>query len=435
MSVEVARSGSAWQAVARRLARPSILIFGANMLRAGCGFLVTLLAARLLGPSEFGHFATFLTLTIFAYALVGEGFDPGVVRLYSKAREAGPAAQATVLGSALVLRLVLAVPMLVMFLGAAAWWLDPQMAAIARFAAPAALGASCAMLALAVVQAGERFRVYVCLAPLANLLRVAAMPLLWLAGAVTLPALMWVHALAFAIVAVAGVWVSREQWLKARHDGATMRGLLRFGIWSSLANACFLVVTYLPVPLLNHVKGPAQGGLYSVAATLLMFIDQYTAALLTARLAATSRLESAADLRRFAAGIAPRLLMLAAGLCLLFPAATLIVSSVFGDAYAGAGEVMRALLPGFIATLVSHPLYLVLYAMDRPHAYAASGVAALIAFGLLSAWLLPEYGMIGIAWATSGARALQALIIIGLVLHGVRHRRAVTAAGPHPRTP
>jgi O-antigen/teichoic acid export membrane protein len=397
-----------------------MLVFFANLVRAGCASIVTLLAARWLGPAEFGHFSTFLALTIFAYALVGEGFDPSVVRLYAKLPGTDVEGKRRVLGSALALRGLLALPMLLLFWGAAAWWLAPVMADISRLASLAALGASVAMLGLAVLQAGERFYAYAALAPVANLLRLLAMPVLWVFGALTLSTLMWSYVLAFAVAVGLAFWLLREEWRQVRFDAAMLWELLRFGAWSSLANACFMLMAYVPVPVLTQVRGAAEGGLYSAAVTLLLLIDQYTASLLTAKLVRTSRIDTLAGLKQFMRHLGLRLSAMGALLCLLFPLSSGIVNGIFGEAYAGASPVMQALLPGFIATLVSHPLYLVLYAMNKPQSYAISGVVALATFAVFAVWLLPGHGMLGMAWATSVARAFQAIMIVGMVVFALR---------------
>lgn len=422
----------AWGALRRHLGRPALLVFAANMLRAGCAFGVGLVVARLLGPAEFGLFTTFTVVTIWAHNLIGEGFDPGVVRLYARQHGADAVRASAVLGSALVMRALLVVPMLALFWGGAAWWFAPEVAEVVRIGAFTAVAASFATLALAVLQARERFVAYALLTPFVNLLRLVCVPLLLLAGMLQLAPLIWTQALAFVLAAAIGMSLLGADLRRMRFDRQTLRELFGFGKWTALANLCFLLQAYLAVPVLAHLKGAAAAGLYAAAATLLLVIDQLTVALLTVKLPATSRIDSTAGLRRFVRGLAPRLLAVGLGLCLLFPLADLIVGAVYGPAYRDSAAVLRALLPGFIATLLSHPLYLVLYALDRPHGYAATGVIALGAWCALAAWLVPQYGVLGAAWATTGSRLLQAGLIVALVFLAIRHRAPALAPADLP---
>jgi O-antigen/teichoic acid export membrane protein len=432
-----------WPAARHHAGKPALLVFSANMLRAGCAFLLGLLVARVLGPAEFGLFTSFTVVTIWAHNLIGEGFDPGVVRLYARCLHDGGSGSAqraaAVLGSALLMRALLALPVLLLFGVVAAWWLPPLSAQVARAGALTAVVASLATLSLAVLQARERFVAYALLMPLGNLLRLLALPLLWLAGGFTLWPLVATQALCFAVSAAIGAQLLRADLWPLRTDRATLRALFGFGKWSALATLCFLLQAYLAVPVLAHSHGAATAGVYAAAATLLLVVDQFTVALLTVKLPATSRISSLAGLRGFVRALAPRLLLLGLGLCLLVPLADAIVARVYGPAYGASAAVMRALLPGFVATLLSHPLYLVLYALDRPHAYAASGVAALAAWCALAAWLVPGHAELGAAWATTGSRVLQALLIVGMVAWAIRRRpgHAMPAASPlpNPSTP
>jgi O-antigen/teichoic acid export membrane protein len=422
MNAPVANTHAAAPPRRERL-NPALLVFAANMLRAAAAFAVGLLVARLLGPAEFGLFTTFTAVTIWAHNLVGEGFDAGVVRLYARAHRDSPVQAAAVLASALTMRTLLIGPMLVLFFGAAAWWLPADIGGVVRAGAITACVASLSTLSMSVLQARENFTAYALLTPLGNLMRLLALPLLWALAWLTLWPLIWTQTLGFALTATLGLLLLRDDLRRARVDWPMLRTLFAFGKWSALATLCFVLLAYLAVPVLAKVHGAAQAGHYAAAATLLMVVDQFTVALLTAKLPATSRIDNLDGLRAYARGLAPRLLALGGGLLLLVPLSDWLVQTVYGPSYASSAAVMRALLPGFIATLLSHPLYLVLYALDRPQGYAASGVAALLAWCGLAAWWVPAHAELGAAWATTGARVLQALLILGLV-HAALRRRA-----------
>ncbi|MDO9316064.1 MAG: oligosaccharide flippase family protein [Burkholderiaceae bacterium] len=429
-----APSARLWRAVRHRASNPALMVFAANMLRAGCGFLIGLLVARVFGPAEFGLFTTFTVATIWAHNLIGEGFDPGVVRFYAKHHGGNAGRASAVLGSALIMRGLLVVPMLALFWVGSALWFAPDVADVVRVGALTAVAASFATLSLAVLQARERFTAYALLTPFGNLLRLLCVPLLWLVAALSFWPLIWTQVLCFVLTAVIGMSLLRADLRRMEFDLRTLRELFAFGKWTALANFCFLLQAYLAVPVLTQVKGAVAAGVYAAAATLLMVIDQFTVALLTVKLPATSRIDTLPGLRQYVERLLPRLFVVGSALLLLIPLADLIVGLVYGHAYVDSAQVMRALLPGFIATLISHPLYLVLYSLGRPQGYAMSGVAALGAWCLLATWLIPEHGVLGAAWATTGSRLLQSALIVGMVSHAIRHRAPLSASAGIPPT-
>lgn len=417
----------------RSMLRSSLVqVFASNMLRAIFGLLVTMAAARLLGPEAFGNFSTFVALAVLAYCLFGEGFEPGVVRQYARALPLGLNATAGVVGSALAMRGLLLVPLVLVFWAVVKYGLSGSMVGFAISAVVAGLAASLAMLGLSAFQAQGQFGRYAILSPAANAIRLLLIPLLWWSGTLTLHTLVGSYVLAYCAAALASLLLMRPVLLVVHVDLAVLREMLRFGSWSALATSCFVLMAYLQVPLVVREVGPSSAGMYAAAATLLMFIDQLTAALLTTKMAFTSRIETVQGLRSYVRAIAPRLLLLAALLCFLFPLAPFIIALLFGDKFVPAATVMQVLLPGFLATLLSHPLYLVLYSVDKPQLYAASGVLSLLGFLMLVAWLLPTHGLVGMAWASSLARGLQAVLIVAMVFHAISRVRDAPACEAVP---
>lgn len=420
------------------LMRPALLVFAANLTRTGCGFLVTLVAARALGPAEFGYFSTFVALAVLAYALLGEGFDPGIVRLYARRQAERPGdlhALGGVLGAAVLLRVVLAVPMLAVLAAATLWLLPDGPDGTVPLAALAAIFTSAFMLTLAVLQGSERYILLAGMMPVANLLRLLAAVALWVSKAITVLALMWTQVLALLVAAVVAAWKLRSLWRHVHLDRPAFRELLRFGSWSSLASACFVLAAYLPIPALTHAVGPAAGGVYAAAATVMLIVDQLTASILAAKLVPSSRIDSLSGLRGFIRQMLPRLLLLGGILALMYPLSYVVFPLLFGSGYESAASVMRVLLPGYLATLLSHPLYLVLYSTDQPQQYAASGVILLLSFAVLALLLVPEGGAFGMACATTGARCVQALSIVAMVWLAVRQPAALSHSSDAPHEP
>lgn len=401
------------------------MIYGANMARAGLGFLMSVLVARFLGPEQFGVFALFITVMVLAHNLLGEGLDPGVVRYYASYVEHRPARANRVLQASLALRMGLAAPVVGLGWGAAPWiarnvFGDDTLALPLRLGLSGALTASLCTFTLAGLRARERFGVYAALAPLVNALRVAAVPLLLAMGLFTLPWVMGTQVALFLVGAAAGFWMLRDALADFRVDWPLMKELLHFSKWTALANLCFVLLSQLNVPVLNGLSGAREAGLFAAGATLLMVVDQITVAILTVRAPAVGRLADRAGYIGYIRQALPTAMFVALPLCLLVLVAQPLIQLVYGPDYEGSVTVVQILLAGFLATLISHPLYLVFYAMNRPERYAATALAALGMWSVAAWALIPTNGALGASVAVCSARLLQAALIGVLLWFSLR---------------
>jgi O-antigen/teichoic acid export membrane protein len=403
---------------------PSALVYAGNLARTALGFLMTLLVARLLGPEQFGLFSLFIVVMILCHNLAGEGLDPGVVRYYALYLHSNPVRASRVLGAALAVRLAVGFALALAVWFAAGWmavvWLSsPSAAGILRLGAIGAVIAAVTNFMLAVLQAREQFVAYALLTPLTNLLRIASVPLLVTFGAFTLYSVTTLHGVCFLMSALVGVILLRRPLRAARFNCAALRELLGFSAWTWLASLSFLVQVHLAIPVLNRYAGAAQAGVYAAGLSLLLVADQLTAAVLTVRAPKVSRLTDRAAMRRYVQNGMPALLLLALPPAIGILVADPMVRLIYGTDYAPAGAVLRVLLFGSLATLVTHPLYLVFYAMSRPSLYAASAVVSLVAWAVCAMLLIPHNGALGAAWASTAARLLQGALIVLLLIASI----------------
>ncbi len=412
-----------------RAFRRTMMVYGANMARAGLGFIVTLLVARLLGPEQFGIYSLFIVVMVVAHNLLGEGLDPAVVRCFARYADRQPERARQVLQASLALRVGLALPIVGAGWMAAPWFAEAilgnhTLALPLRMGLLCGLTASLCTFTLAGLQARERFVAYAALTPLVNTLRVVAAPLLLVLGLFTLPWLMGLHVALFLVGAVAGMWLLRDTFAHFRVEAELAHELLHFSKWTALASLSFLLLATLSVPALNALGTAHDAGLYAAGASLLMVVDQITVAILTVRAPAVSRLEDRTAFLAYVRKALPTALYLALPLCLLTLAARPLMLLVYGAEYEGSAAVLQVLIAGFLATLIAHPLSLVFYAMNRPDRYAVTAVAAFLAWAAAAWILIPTNGALGAAMAVCIARVLQAALIGALLWHGLRESPA-----------
>ncbi len=404
----------------KALSQQTALVFAGKMTGACLGFVMSLIVARWMGPEEFGLFSLFIVILILGNDVLGDGLNPGVVRYYAMYSRTDSLKASEVLTNALILRLLLGVPVVVVGLA-----VGTQLAEKAfqnqDYVAPVLLGlvgsfgAALWSFNLSVWQAREEFRRYGVMVALVNLVRIVSLPVLMFAGYVTLGVIMGLHVAVFYLCALSGLWMLRGHLAAARINGPLLRELFRFSKWPAMASLCFLLQVNLGVPVLNYVVGSREAGLYGAGSSLLMGVDFLTVSLLTTLLPKVSQLTGLEQCRAYVQRSFPLYLLIATAIVPLLFFARSLVLLLFGPAYEGTIPVFQVLFVGTLGTLVTHPLYLVLYTMNRPQLHTLSGVVALAGWVLAGWWLIPEYGAIGAAWTTLFARLVQSMMI-GLIL-------------------
>lgn len=406
------------------LSQQTALVFAGKMTGACLGFVMSLIVARWMGPEEFGLFSLFIVILIFGNDVLGDGLSPGVARFYAMYRRADPLKASEVLTNALALRLLLGIP--VVLLGVVVGSrVAEEVFHNHAYAMPivlglvGSLGAALWSFNLSVWQAREDFTTYAVMVGLVNLMRVLSVPVLLLIGHLTLNAVIGLHIVFFYLCTLAGLALLRRHLASFRIDGKLLREMFRFSKWPAMASLCFILQVNLGVPVLNYVADAREAGLYGAGSSLLMGIDLLTVSLLTTLLPKVSQLSGLEQCRSYVQRSFPFYALIAAALLPLLFFSRPLVLALFGQAYESTIPIFRVLFIGTLGTLVTHPLYLVLYAMNRPHLSSLIQGMALLGWIIAGYWLIPEYGALGAAWTTLLARLLQSLMIIAVLWYAL----------------
>jgi O-antigen/teichoic acid export membrane protein len=421
--MQVLRSGM------KALSQQTALVFAGKMTGACLGFVMSLLVARWMGPEEFGLFSLFIVILIFGNDVLGDGLSPGVVRFYSVYRLADPSKAAEVLTNALALRLLLGIPVVVVGVAVGSHY-AARVFHSQLYVLPVVLGlvgsfgAALWSFNLSVWQAREEFGTYGVMVSLINVLRVLSLPVLFLGGYLTLGGVMGSHVLVYFLCALSGIWALRRHLAHVRVSGELLRELFRFSKWPAMASLCFILQVNLGVPVLNYFVNAREAGLYGAGSSLLMGVDFLTVSLLTTLLPKVSQLTGIEQCRSYVQRSFPIYALIAAAILPLLFFARPVVIGLFGSAYEGTIEVFQVLFVGTLGTLVTHPLYLVLYTMNRPQLHTLSAIVGLIVWLLAGFWLIPQFGAIGAAWTTLCSRLVQSLAIVVILWHALGFGRS-----------
>jgi O-antigen/teichoic acid export membrane protein len=186
---------------------------------------------------------------------------------------------------------------------------------------------------------------------------------------------------------------------KWRADMALLRRMIQYGLKfhvSILAGAIMLRADLLVV---NHFRGPEEAGVYSVAsqfALLLMLLPSVIATLLFPRVTAEQ------DARGETTCLVTRYTTLIMFLCCLAAVPfSLLLPVLYGAAFSDATRLLLILLPGVYLMGLESVLVQHFNALGLPRAIPIYWVVTLVLNLILVFTLVPRYGALGAAVASS----------------------------------
>lgn len=406
-----------------------VTVFGGNFGALLLGFVANLWAMRALGPEQYGVLAVVLVVLNVAWQFSGKGLDSAAVCLGMAPEARGPAATfANVFGlklainaALLVLGVAAAGPLTRVFIGpeASAW---PMVLAVVG-----AAGASLWGLMSAAIQADTRFGRYALVQTANNGLKLLAMGLLALAGALSVNSIMLATAGAFFGAACIGAWLAPRYAVRPGWHADALPGIVRFARWTVISSVLYLIYVRVDVLMLSRMSGGAPVGIYAAALAIIQILDLLTASTLTVFLPSFAKDTAREALRgQVRAALSSSLLLalpLALGYFLIDPGATLLVQLV-GPGYTGIGPLLKIMYFGVLFTMITHPLHILFYAIGRPHVLTVVDVAMLVIVVVANYFAIRQAGPIGAAFVVLGARVLLGLVLVGSVWL-VLKRRAV----------
>ncbi|MBF8778341.1 lipopolysaccharide biosynthesis protein [Pseudomonas fulva] len=387
--------------------RHLVLSMGTKLAMIALRLLRNVLLARILGPSERGLFALLSSLPEMISAVTSGGLNSAISYQAAQQRSMGLLlTQVLVYGCLLALLLtVFCVAMVRHFapdlevtvqLGLLAWLL--------LIAVPMTVLKS-GLLNLHNASGNvDGFNALRLTESLAPLLLFLGMFWMWQSQALEAALISWLMGL--AVVLLLGLWwLSRDHSIRLRWDRLGQRELLTYSARSHpdvLFQQVILRSDYLFIGALLGSTAVGHYAMASAAAELLLIVPEAVTTPLMKRL-----LQQDEAMQKLTP-IALRLtgtVMLGACLCMAVIGKWLIVT-LFGAEFAPAYPALLALLPGMFAMCYTSILRLDLLGKNRPGAVSKiMGTAAALNL-LLNVILIPTYGILGAAIATSACYLL-----------------------------
>ncbi|MNF38183.1 MULTISPECIES: oligosaccharide flippase family protein [unclassified Pseudomonas] len=380
------------------------LSMGTTVLMIALRLLRNVLLARILGPSERGLFALLSTLPDLISAATSGGLNSAVGFQAAKQRPMGLLlSQVLVFGCLLATMLTLLVVALTREfggelditrqLGLLAWLL--------LMAVPLSVLKS-GLLTLHNASGGVvAFNVLRLIESLTPLLLFLALFWMWKSAALEAALISWLAGICL-VVAVGWYWLKRDHPLRLQWDRAGQNELLRYSARSHpdlLFQQVILRSDYLLIGALLGSTALGEYAMATAAGELLFIVPEAVTTPLMKRL-----LQQEQGIERLTP-LALRLtatVMIAACVSMALVGEWLIVT-LFGEAYQPAYPALLALLPGLLGLCYVSILRLDLLGKNRPGSISlVMGLCALfnLALNLL---LIPAYGIVGAAVASSVA--------------------------------
>lgn len=411
------------------LGRSASWVVGCRVVGIAATVAGNILAARLLGPAEFGLFLIATTGMAAGSLLAMGGLNEAGLRFV--AEQLGHQAPRAARGFAiLAMKSALKITLFVALALAAgmffASWVTPQwqlsawlvaliVAGVALLAwqqLAAELTRGFGELPIASLFSGGQTG-----GPLSNLLFVALLALCWIAnlhlGATAAIALLVVTVLVTCPLALAGLWRTMHAADERTGEISAIQrqALLTTGLLL-LANQVLALVSQQSDLWIAGASLPADDvGLFGAAKRVLLLVAMpVQMATLTIvgsipRLHAQHRTSELESLIRSAATAAAVPALVAIGLMFVFPGA--LLGTVFGPAYTGAGATLLALLVGHLVLIISgNPQHVLIMTGRHRVVLLVNLIAALVLVGA-GIFGAATWGPIGLAAASSAALSLQ----------------------------
>lgn len=394
----------------------------------GCGLLVGVLIARVLGPAGKGAFAWLMLWPALLVVAGRLGLDAAAT-YYCRV---DPASRAALQRMIAPVAGAIGISLSLAFLGLALWsgrgeaTVDGRLLAVALATAPVALYTA---LTGGVLLGCGWVRAFNLLTLLVPALQAAALLLLWWHDPARLTLLVALSCWAGAtLLAAATAWLlgRRAAGGGQRAGRDLVRRSLRYGLQVHLGG----IAAHLNLRLMHFLVGSLLGahglGIYAVAVSGAEVLAYFAIAESLVLFPAASALPSAERWRLIWRRTRRTLGLFCAAGVMAFLAVGPIVQLLFGEAFAGVVPVFRLLLPGMAAHSLNLMLGTGLRAAGKPLAPTRAAWIALAISAPLAPLVLSHWGLLGAAGLFSFAQVSSCLALAVEIRRELRRDDRVT---------
>jgi O-antigen/teichoic acid export membrane protein len=203
---------------------------------------------------------------------------------------------------------------------------------------------------------------------------------------------------------------------KEAHTGLARR-MFDFSKWILFSNLGSIIVTQGDLLLLGRLADPSAVGVYSVALALAMRLDVLNQSIFMVMMPRASQLSGQAEMKGYLRNVLRGTWRVAAVLGVAVILAQPVIGLLYGEEYAAVAPLFLALLVVVLFDLVTSPLLLVAFPLNKPRVLAITDWLRVVVLGVAGAILIPVYGGFGAAAARLLARVTGTGVAL-MVLRG-----------------
>jgi O-antigen/teichoic acid export membrane protein len=410
----------------------------------------TMIAARSLGPGNYGVFALVLTIGRFSERILRfESWQPLIKFVADEEVSGSPERQAQLFLYGLLLDIVCA--LLAAGLAIAAGYLllpvldlrAQQLSLIAIYAL--AIAVNIRGMPTATLRLAGQFRILAYVQMLTSLLRIGLAAAALVNGASLLDFII-IWTIAQAIDSLVFLWLGfraldqlgvpsplTASW---RGMGRNFPGFIRFAWLTNVSSSVRTLTQEADTVLVGALAGNAAAGFYHIAKRIAKVAQQVGAQVQAVLYPDMARLWAHSEIKQFRHLTSRIQLSLAAiGLTMLatcWLAGSFAIDTVFGKEFADAYPLLLAQFVAVVLTMYAAPSRSALLAMDMPRFVLTIDVLSTLSFFAVALATIPANGALG---ANFGHIALAAIAAIAMEIAWLRHSRTgALQQGMRPET-
>ncbi len=392
--------------------RDTAIVFAGTLINVAAGGLFFILVPRILGPADYGLFATVISTSLLATSIANLGLDTGILRFVTKNKVVSESILSLAFKSYLVLGFSTAFlgfllsPLLANFLG------QTQITTLLRIAFSFTIFTLLSNFFVAALQARKEFFKASVVNFSSNITRLA---LLLIAFYFFLVNVYFLTLIFFSVTLVSVIFGKIFLKFHIRESSAEVKkDYFKFNFWIALS----LILSSIPFDnyFLLKLTGPFQAGLYSAPFKLLTFVYQFGGNFTRVLASRFASFENDIMAKQFSLKALPLIAIFVFGLLILYLISAPIVKLLFGREFVEAIPLMKVLIIGFIFFFAATiPSSIILYYFGKSNVSFVITCLRYLVFILLLAALVPTKKAYGAALAFTSSELVNFLAMIGYV--------------------
>lgn len=383
--------------VLSRTTRATSVVFSGKAFSSALAIVFTFIAARALGPENWGIVAVLASFITILFAIGELGIGSALFRFVADKWTKKDFAEADrMLGALFGLRVLTGVVLFLLLLLSSRFLsllvfksTDPFLTILAAIGLFGFL-----LMDFQVVQseAKQNWKLAAAFMSLTNLFRLVLLFFLILQDAVNLPNILFIFAVSPLFAWIASSFWQRTPLKISQEWKRVVKKVIPFSSWMGANRVASSVNSRVDVILLLQLAGAYEAGIYSAASTLALGIPLLIGSYATVLAARYASLKGKALFEYFrkTIGLSAGILV---GLVFGIAVAPFIIA-LFGPEYIPSTRVLQALLAAYIPFVLSAPAVNVLiYAFGKPRIIALVSVLQLPVILSLNWYLIPRIGV------------------------------------------